>query len=129
MPSDLPTDLNIISETFEPILIARYDEEKGSRKQHSLRTMMAEFRTRYAHSFVSKTLTRPIRMLWEPLVFFVDLFLLYQYTVYFLYFEAYPFIFKGTYKMSAGLAAAMQLPSKSPPPTSPCPLSPSQFVN
>lgn len=75
--------------------------------------MLAEFRSRYAHNFKSKTLTRPLRMLWEPLVFFTDLFLLYQYTVYFLYFEAYPFIFKGTYSLSPGLAAVAQLPSQS----------------
>lgn len=73
---------------------------------------MSEFRSRYAHNFVSRVLTRPLRMLWEPLVFFTDLFLLYQYTVYFLYFEAYPYIFKGTYQLSAGIAAVCQLPSE-----------------
>lgn len=77
-------------------------------------------------------LTRPLRMFLEPLVLFTDLFLLYQYSILFLYFEAYPFIFKGrvrkahrvagsayticwkgTYSMSSGQAACMLLPSKS----------------
>jgi hypothetical protein len=40
-------------------------------------------------------LMRPIRMFAEPLVLFTDLFLLYQYSIYFLAFQAYPIIFKG----------------------------------
>lgn len=40
-------------------------------------------------------LTRPIRMFAEPMVLLTDLFLLYQYAILFLYFEAYPIIFKG----------------------------------
>jgi hypothetical protein len=40
-------------------------------------------------------LTRPIRMFAEPLVLFSDLFLVYQYSVYYLYFEAYQIIFQG----------------------------------
>lgn len=45
-------------------------------------------------------LMRPIRMFAEPLVFFTDLFLLYQYSIYFLAFQAYPIIFKGQLPMS-----------------------------
>ena len=44
---------------------------------------------------LTTVLTRPIRMFAEPMVFFTDLFLLYQYAILFLYFEAYPIIFKG----------------------------------
>lgn len=84
------------------------------------------------HDWVSRVLTRPIRMFAEPMVLLTDLFLLYQYSVLFLYFEAYPIIFKGmeihcaslrrarkltdhypgTYGMSSGAAACMLLPSK-----------------
>ena len=42
-------------------------------------------------------LTRPFRMFLEPMVFFTDLFLVLEYAMFFLYFEAYPFIFKGKY--------------------------------
>ena len=42
-------------------------------------------------------LTRPFRIFLEPMVFFTDLFLVLEYAMFFLYFEAYPFIFKGTY--------------------------------
>ena len=75
-------------------------------------------------------LTRPIRMFAEPMVLLTDLFLLYQYAILFLYFEAYPIIFKGMndeyyktcqeitsfcigiYKVNSGEAALMLLPSK-----------------
>ena len=44
---------------------------------------------------VTVTFIRLIRMFAEPLVLFTDLFLLYQYSILYLYFEAYPIIFKG----------------------------------
>lgn len=55
-------------------------------------------------------LVRPVRILSEPLVFFTDLFILYQYIIYFLYFGAYPIIFGGTYAMSDGVSALMWIP-------------------
>lgn len=86
-------------------------------------------------------LTRPMRMLLEPLVFSTNLFLAYQYAIQFLYFEAYPIIFKckfgtclvpamidtaladikclGTYAMNPGVAACILLPSKVPLQSSP----------
>lgn len=44
---------------------------------------------------VTAVLIRPIQMFAEPLVLFTDLFLLYQYSILYLYFEAYPIIFIG----------------------------------
>ncbi|KZZ98822.1 Major facilitator superfamily domain, general substrate transporter [Moelleriella libera RCEF 2490] len=55
-------------------------------------------------------LARPIRILAEPLVFFTDLFILYQYVIFFLYFGVYPFVFRRTYGMSDGTASLMFLP-------------------
>ena len=40
-------------------------------------------------------LTRLMRMLLKPLVFYTDLFLGYHYNILFLYFKAYPIILKG----------------------------------
>ncbi len=59
----------------------------------------------------ARILARPIRILSEPLVFFTDLFILYQYVIYFLYFGAYPVIFRGTYAMSSGVSALMFIPT------------------
>ena len=47
--------------------------------------------------FLTVCLARPIRMFAEPLVFFTNLFLLYQYSIYFLSFAAYPIIFTGQF--------------------------------
>lgn len=42
-------------------------------------------------------LTRPMRMFLEPMILFTDLFLVLEYAMFFLYFESYPFIFKGAF--------------------------------
>jgi hypothetical protein len=62
---------------------------------------------------VSVALTRPMRMFAEPLVLFSDLILVYQYSIYYLYFEAYQIIFEGPYNMSLGAVALMLLPGES----------------
>lgn len=58
-----------------------------------------------------RVIARPIRILSEPLVFFTDLFILYQYVIFFLYFGMYPVIFRGTYNMSDGVSALMFIPT------------------
>ncbi|KAH8714845.1 major facilitator superfamily domain-containing protein [Phaeosphaeriaceae sp. PMI808] len=60
---------------------------------------------------VARLILRPVRILSEPLVFFTDLFILYQYIIFFLYFGAYPIIFRGTYAMSDGVSALMFIPT------------------
>lgn len=52
-------------------------------------------------------LLRPIGLLVEPLVFFTDLFILYQYIIFFLYFGLYPLVFRDTYNLSPGVSALM----------------------
>ena len=53
---------------------------------------------------------RPIRMFAEPLVLFTDLFLLYQYSIYFLAFQAYPIIFKGQLPLPMQTLCELHLP-------------------
>lgn len=53
--------------------------------------------TKSSKRMLFTVLTRPIRMFFgEPLVFFTDIFLVLEYAMFFLYFEAYPIIFEGT---------------------------------
>ena len=47
-------------------------------------------------------LARPILIIAEPIVACTDLFLALEYAVFFLYFEAYPLIFKGWFEILAG---------------------------
>jgi hypothetical protein len=67
--------------------------------------------THFSYQKLAHVVTRPIRILSEPLVFFTDLFILYQYVIFFLYFGAYPIIFRGTYAMSDGVSALMFIPT------------------
>lgn len=50
---------------------------------------------RQVNQYIVKVLLRPIFMFGEPIVLFTDLYILLLYSLFFLYFEAYPIIFKG----------------------------------
>ncbi len=92
--------LLLIPETFAPVLNAC--SIPAGTKDHA---------AQFSLGALGRILTRPIRILAEPLVFFTDLFILYQYIIFFLYFGAYPVIFKGTYGMSDGMSALMFIPT------------------
>ena len=82
-------------ETFLPVIIRRHAVGKPSVNKNSLNISHVKAKDKTAKALMVVILTRPIRMFAEPLVLFTDLFLLYQYSILFLYFEAYPIIFQG----------------------------------
>lgn len=88
--------LLVMPETFAPLLRARAKAAASPRP--------------VGLGALAKVLARPVRILSEPLVFFTDLFILYQYVIFFLYFGAYPVIFRRVYAMSDGAAALMFIP-------------------
>lgn len=90
-------------ETFAPVLNAQ--ATKGR--------VITQVPVQAPFSFMKQVsiLIRPIRILSEPLVFFTDLFILYQYVIFFLYFNVYPIIFSSTYGMSSGVSALMFIPT------------------
>lgn len=97
--------LLLLPETFPPVILRRAKvNEKATMAAHHQAT------ANDWNTIVQVILTRPIRMFAEPIVLLTDLFLLYQYSVLFLYFEAYPIIFKGVYGMHPGGSACMLLP-------------------
>ncbi|KAF7906966.1 uncharacterized protein EAF01_004553 [Botrytis porri] len=60
---------------------------------------------------VTVTLTRPIRMLFFELIALAACtYLALAYGIFYLYFEAYPIIFKGIYGQSSGVSGLMFLP-------------------
>lgn len=100
-------------ETFAPVLNARAVKEAAvgpTAMQAGTTAFGAAKASRSLRKQVS-ILARPIRILSEPLVFFTDLFILYQYVIFFLYFGAYPVIFRETYSMSSGVSALMFIPT------------------
>ncbi|KAI3330336.1 major facilitator superfamily protein [Ustulina deusta] len=90
--------LLLMPETFAPAINAR-----GARRPSV--AMLCDLRSQV------KILARPVLILSEPIVFFTDLFILYQYVIFFLYFGAYPVIFQGTYSLSDGVSALMFIPT------------------
>ncbi|KAF2839590.1 MFS general substrate transporter [Patellaria atrata CBS 101060] len=105
--------LLMMPETFAPVLNAKAAPEFGKMTPDTLLDINRYERTTKSSRIkkISVLLTRPIRVLREPLVFFTDLFILYQYIIFFLYFGAYPIIFRGTYDMSPGVSALMFIPT------------------
>lgn len=99
--------LLMMPETFAPVLNARALRKAAAEESSADHTPKMPFSLREQ----MRILTRPIRILSEPLVFFTDLFILYQYVIFFLYFGAYPVIFRGTYAMSDGVSALMFVPT------------------
>ncbi|KJZ71242.1 hypothetical protein HIM_09385 [Hirsutella minnesotensis 3608] len=91
--------LLLMPETFAPVLQARAASDNGDLSE----------KRRHVWDY-AMLLARPIRILSEPLVFFTDLFILYQYVIFFLYFGAYPIIFRRVYSMSDGMASLMFIP-------------------
>ncbi len=90
--------LLLMPETFATAINAR-----GARRPSV--AMLCDLRSQV------KILARPVLILSEPIVFFTDLFILYQYVIFFLYFGAYPVIFQGTYSLSDGVSALMFIPT------------------
>lgn len=81
-------------ETFLPA--RQHAVVESSLEKNEPDTILAKVKLEFVmQDWVKRVLTRPIRMFAEPMVLLTDLFLLYQYSVLFLYFEAYPIIFKG----------------------------------
>ncbi|KAI9168068.1 Major facilitator superfamily multidrug transporter mdrA [Paramyrothecium foliicola] len=101
--------LLMMPETFAPVLKARAQRKADTTTGEANGGQAPKSTFRVKEHL--KTLARPIRILSEPLVFFTDLFILYQYVIFFLYFGAYPVIFRGTYNMSAGISALMFIPT------------------
>jgi MFS family permease len=97
--------LLLMPETFAPVLNARaMKKARGSTQVGEVEKSRPRLREQ------AWILMRPVRILSEPLVLFTDLFILYQYVIYFLYFSAYPIVFGDVYSMSPGMSALTFLP-------------------
>ncbi|KAF2641915.1 MFS general substrate transporter [Massarina eburnea CBS 473.64] len=97
-----------LPETFKPVILR--NRAFKLRKETPGRRIYApiELQRRGAKEMMTVTLARPIRMLFgEPIVLLSSLYLAFASAIYFLLFEAYPFIFRDIYHMNyigAGLA-------------------------
>ena len=70
-----------------------------------------ELEKKGAKQMMTVTLMRPLNMIaFEAIVLFTCLYLSLAYSIFYLFFSAYPIIFSGIYKMSPGLAGLAFLP-------------------
>ena len=77
------------------MILRRLETHERSLKKDPSDQTLIDIKKQRMMQVVTVVLIRPIQMFAEPLVLFTDLFLLYQYSILYLYFEAYPIIFKG----------------------------------
>ena len=77
------------------MILRRLETHERSLEKDPSDQTLVDTRNQRMTQVVIVILLRPIQMFAEPLVLFTDLFLLYQYSILYLYFEAYPIIFKG----------------------------------
>lgn len=97
------------AESFAPVILRRLAKLDSALEKGSLPVSMQKVKGSSMKEMVKVVLMRPIRMFSEPLVLFTDLFLLYEYTIFFLNFESYPIIFKGMSTWHALLKAHRKL--------------------
>jgi MFS family permease len=108
MQGDNSSKLSLAS-FFVFFLLTKPDLETYSPVLHARETVFQENEKKASFKEILLVLLRPIRITTEPLVFFTDLFILYQYIIFFLYFGLYPLVFQDTYKMTPGVSALMFL--------------------
>jgi len=103
--------LAFIPESYEPVLLLR--KAKKMRKATGDMNIVAprELEEFTISDIVTKVLARPLKMIvTEPLVAFSCLYLSFVYALFYIFFQAYPIIYKGTYGFTNGEEGLAFLP-------------------
>ena len=101
------------SETFGPVLLTKKAEELRKATGNSEILSPTELAPPQLTTILTKVLVRPVRMfLTESIVFCTCLYLSLIYSIFYLFFEAYPIIFEGLYHLQPGPSGLAFLPSK-----------------
>ncbi|KAE8365333.1 major facilitator superfamily domain-containing protein [Aspergillus caelatus] len=97
--------LIFLPETFRPVLLRKYN------KINNITSDDANLATPGLRNLVTRVLTRPIRMIYsESIVLFSCIYLSLTYSIFYLFFEAYPIIFQGIYGFSSGQCGLAFIP-------------------
>jgi hypothetical protein len=95
--------LLIVPETYGPVLLKKRAQKMRKETGNEKIRAPIELEKEDWQHIVSKVLTRPIRMfVFEPIVLFSSLYLSFVYGVFYMLFQAYPFIYVQTYGFSLG---------------------------
>ncbi|KAK4504643.1 hypothetical protein PRZ48_002604 [Zasmidium cellare] len=90
-------------ETYGPILLKRRAQKLREKTGNTNIVAPVELEKQSWQEFTTVVLTRPVRMfLFEWIVLFSCLYLSVAYAIFYIYFQAYPIIFQGTYGFTAG---------------------------
>ena len=103
--------LFFLPETFGPVLLAQRAQQLRKSSGNNQIYARIELEKKGFKQMATVTLTRPLRMLcFEPIVSATCAYLSLIYGIFYMYFEAYPIVYQGIYKMSPGIAGLMFLP-------------------
>lgn len=103
--------LLFLPETYGPTILKT--RAKRMRKESGNVNIFApiEREKKGAKQMISVTLMRPLHMIaFEAIVLFTCIYLSIAYAIFYLFFEAYPLIFQGIYKMNTGVSGLAFLP-------------------
>ncbi|KAJ5333013.1 hypothetical protein MYU51_005273 [Penicillium brevicompactum] len=101
----------LMPETYAPVILKRRAQKLRKDTGNSTIASPLEIQSRNIKEMMIITISRPFRMLFhESIVSLSSLYLALAYAIFYLYFEAYPIIFQGIYKMSPGISGLMFLP-------------------
>ncbi|KAI9925474.1 hypothetical protein MW887_005855 [Aspergillus wentii] len=97
--------LVFLPETYRPVLLRKHN------KTHGISSDDANLATPSLRDLVTRVLTRPIRMIYsESIVLFSCIYLSLTYSIFYLFFEAYPIIFQGIYGFTTGQCGLAFIP-------------------
>ncbi|KAJ5581514.1 Major facilitator superfamily domain general substrate transporter [Penicillium sp. DV-2018c] len=100
-----------LPETYAPVILKRRARKLRKDTGNSSIVSPLDIESRNLREMFFITISRPFRMIMhEYIVSLSSLYLALAYAIFYLYFEAYPIIFQGIYKMSPGVSGLMFLP-------------------
>ncbi|KAJ5747006.1 uncharacterized protein N7511_008702 [Penicillium nucicola] len=98
-------------ETYGPVILKHRAKKLRKDTGNSSIVSPLDVESRNLREMFLITISRPFRMIMhESIVSLSSLYLALAYAIFYLYFEAYPIIFQGIYKMSPGVSGLMFLP-------------------
>ncbi len=95
-------------ETYPPVLLAR--KAKRLSEETGIKHVSELDNGRELRVMLKNAFTRPMRLVLEPIVFSISIYLSFMYGMFYGFFLAYPIIFEGLYQFKSGPAGLMFIP-------------------
>ncbi|KAI9842675.1 MAG: hypothetical protein M1837_006960 [Sclerophora amabilis] len=103
--------LAVMPETYAPIILKTRAKKMREAQGHTHIDAPLDLEDHGLKHMLLVTLTRPIRMIFfEAIISFTCLYISLCYALYYLFFQTYPIIYQGIYRMSPGVSGLAFLP-------------------